>query len=105
MTSVPEGVDADLVIWIETTGGKMRIYPANGTWTVESYDGETYKGATITVVGIASIADAIIMATRAICNPEVMLDNERTLKKEAVRGFVSEMMDEYREAFEKHGSI
>lgn len=97
---IPEGINEDLVVWIETTGGKMRVFPVNGSWVVDKRDEGTDE-VTAIVVGLPTFDIAMTTAIKSIYNPDLMLDASRTLKAQVVRGLDGPMMDEYREKADK----
>ena len=93
---VPEGTNEDLVFWFETTEGRMRLFPKDGLWTVETYDNDVTKQPHITVIGLDSFTDALMIAARTLYHPVAALSNERTLKGLAVQGFAIDSLEEYR---------
>lgn len=101
MNMVPEGINEDAVIWIETTGGKMRIYPVGETWTIDAWDTKATGQPPVTVVAIDTIAKAMLIAMRAIFNPERAMQGQLTFKERVVAGLNGPMIDEYREQAER----
>lgn len=93
---IPEGVNEDLVMWFETTNGKMRVYPVDGLWRVESYDNDTTGQIHIVIDGIELFSQALATVLGSLFNAVAVLESEKTLKRMALHGFTYDDMEEYR---------
>lgn len=94
-------INEDLVLTLESTSGRMRIYPMDGLWTIEAVSTEETGQAHIVVTGIELFSDAVRMVLGSLYNAVSILDQEQTLKDRVMVGLAGGL-EEYREkALEK----
>lgn len=90
-------INEDLILTLDTTEGRMRIYPSNGRWTIEAIDTDVTGQPPVVVTDIEHFTDALQMVLGKLYNAVAILDSEQTLKAMVVGGLAGPMMEEYRE--------
>lgn len=88
-------INEDLVLTLESTSGRMRVYPQDGLWTVEALNTAETGQTPATITGVELFSDAIRMMLGALYNPAGILEAEEGLKSLVLAGLGG--LEEYRE--------